>query len=144
MIRTLKPAMALVAMSKTSGCSRPVGAAKQNGLVPSDFERPPGAGINGTTFAAQSAMYPCFAAQVGNGAAAMKCPDRWMPAVAIPRSAARSTHQRIAWNEAATPQPPSPSSTNEDSVSLTTVIFGAGFSAPLLSHLWTSPMNQTP
>ena len=31
-------------------------------------------------------MYPCFAAQVGNGAAAMKWPERWMPAVAMPRS----------------------------------------------------------
>ena len=34
-----------------------MGAAKQNGLVPNDLERPPGAGISGTTFAAAIAMY---------------------------------------------------------------------------------------
>ena len=50
----------------------------------------------------------------------------------------------IAWYEAATPQPPSPSSSSDDSVSRTTVIFGAGFKAPDWNHLWTSPMNQTP
>ena len=92
--------MALVAMSNTSGCSSPVGAAKQNGLVPSAFDRPPGAGINGTTLAAHIASIPCFAAQVGNGAAAMKWPERWMPAVAMPRSRAWASSERpdaTAW-----------------------------------------------